>query len=85
MKLCKNCIKLLEVCTIYGKAPPSNGFAEKCRHYQQKAVIEIVVEPEKQKCDTCGHNNDGWCLRFDHPDFEYNFVKIKDNTVCPRN
>lgn len=84
MKLCKNCQQMTDICAVYQKAPPSNGFAEKCKHYQQNSVIEIVPEPVANDCKTCGHNIDNYCLRFDHPEWEYNFVKIKGWLICNR-
>ena len=46
-------------------------------------MIDGSAHPPDQDCSECGHNIDGWCLQFDHPDYYYNFVKIKEDTQCP--
>jgi hypothetical protein len=70
-------------CGHYRRTPPTT-FAERCKHYAQieeYVAPTVVVTPV---CEGCGHNCDGWCRRFDLPEWEYNFVKIREGNICPR-
>ncbi len=78
MKLCKNCSAFKEPdCSIFNNSPPE-GYAEKCRHFKG----EEEVEEEILLCVNCERNIDTYCMRTDHPHFEYNFVKRKDGDIC---
>ena len=83
MITCSNCQKFKEPeCTVYKREPP-HSFALKCRHF---IIVENYVpkdSPKERDCSGCYNNDDGWCLRLDHPDFKYNFVKINKGTDCP--
>jgi hypothetical protein len=90
MRVCQNCKSYADPeCTIYTRIPPAT-FALKCKRFikdESKVYVPPAVEearePEEADCIECGYNSDGWCLRLDHPDFDYNYVKLKDNYKCP--
>ena len=64
MKSCSNCTKLVDgICSAYGRKPPSQEFAEKCRHYDLDPLA--VVAPEKVCADCHRYDRDEmgeWCL-----------------------
>lgn len=71
-------------CGIYNRIPPE-GFAVKCRHYiedESKHGPEPEQEQHRPECQGCGCNVDGWCLRIDHPDWRWNFIKIREGMRC---
>ena len=85
MKVCQNCTAYEDPeCTIYQRIPP-HTFAERCKHFIMVAeyVPPPVEAPEPEPaCQECGRHDDGYCLRLDHPNWKYNFVKIKDGIEC---
>lgn len=85
MKNCRTCTHYADPeCGLYSKIPPA-GYAAKCKNYI-KDVSKQEPEPEPEKpardCPNCAAYDSGWCLRLDHPDWKYNFVKIKPDTKC---
>lgn len=87
MTTCAACKHLSDdICGKYGRRPPA-GFAERCRHYSfyPSRPVEVAPEaPQRQECDGCPQYDDGWCLQLDHPEWKYNFVRIKEGMECPR-
>ena len=83
MKICSNCTAYNHPeCSIYKKEPP-HSFAARCNHFIMIAEYVQPPEPIDPDCSECDHNIDGWCLQFDHSEYHYNFVKIKEDTQCP--
>lgn len=88
MKQCSFCSHYEEpICNKYDRAPPA-GFTQKCRYYDGPDVPEEIqeteaVEPERVAiCGECERMVDGYCLRFDHLDYKYNFVRVKKDDEC---
>jgi len=83
MITCLNCQSFKDPdCKVYKRQPP-HSFAGKCKHY---VVVESYVPtppPVKKECGECERFSEGFCLRYDHDDFKYNFVKITDGISCP--
>jgi len=92
MRVCQNCIAYADPeCSIYKRVPPET-FALKCKKFKKDESkvyvpppVEENIDPEEADCPECGYNGDGWCLRFDRPDFELNYVKMRLGMVCYRN
>jgi len=84
MKLCKNCKNMADICGKYGKVPPADTYAERCRYFDQAGDKPAHVKAEEAGCDLCDRYTDGWCLQFDLPGWAYNFVKIKEGMQCPK-
>ena len=83
MKVCQNCkaIKQDGECSVYNRIPP-HTFAERCRHFIIVDNYSPAPKPVTKYCKECDENNEGWCLRTDHPDFLYNFVKVGTDGEC---
>lgn len=83
VKVCDNCKQYQSgVCQRYKKAPPP-AFAARCQYFE---VIENYTPPPApvvRDCSACSNANEGYCLQGNHPDFLYNFVKIKPGIRCP--
>lgn len=74
-----------DICNKYKKLPPYETFADRCRYFQQGPELpEVIVEYEECCCEHCARHDEGWCLRLDHPDWKYNFVKIKEGMQCQK-
>jgi hypothetical protein len=43
---------------------------------------ELARLIEKQ-CQQCWRHDDGYCLRLDHPDFDYDWRRIRKGHICP--
>jgi len=92
MRVCQNCIAYADPeCSIYTRMPPET-FALKCKHFikdESKVYlpppVEEINEPEEADCIECVYNSDGWCLRPNHPDFDYNYFKLRLGMTCCRN
>jgi len=85
---CFNCIQYRhreKICLIYSKTPPAS-LAGKCRYYDRDPEKE--KKEEQQACPLCpryirddiGH----WCVNYDHPEYEYEFIRIHDLNSCIR-
>ena len=80
MKSCENCSEFDHPeCKMYSNTPPRD-FASKCKHFDGPEIAEKI----DYICSACERNIDNYCLRYDHPEFEYNFVKIKAGDICSR-
>lgn len=82
MPTCHRCTAYIHPeCQIYNRTPPP-GYAAKCRKYIEDASREEPEPEAHQECKACVAYESGYCLRTDHPDWRYNFVKIKPDTPC---
>lgn len=78
MTTCEICVAYkYPECTIYNSIPPV-GFAAKCK----KFIAEEREQEQSETCKECPKNVEGYCLRYDHPDYRFNFVKITDSDTC---
>lgn len=81
MKTCLACknFAMSGECVTYKRIPPP-GFAAKCKKF-----IQTEEQPENiRQCEKCEQYDEGYCLRLDHPEWDYNFVKIWEGIVCPK-
>lgn len=84
MKTCNWCQNYKGVCIRNNKEPPAS-YAEKCRYFLQgDKPFEEEIPEETRACSACEMHDNGWCLRLDEPDWKYNFIRIKEETKCPK-
>jgi hypothetical protein len=82
MKKCVVCEKYkASICENYEKVPPAN-FASKCEYYDGPEDTQ-----QKTACEACSRHFDDdigeHCLKLNNPEYELNFVKMKDGHECP--
>ena len=81
MKKCIACTQLHHLeCSKFQNIPPA-GYADKCRYYDgpEDVFFNPCLKCERHFDDEIAEH----CLRYDHPDYKLDFVKIKDGHDCP--
>lgn len=87
MKLCTHCRRITQgahwICSQYGKAPPADSFAERCRHFEQgeppQEVQRVCSECERFDTDETGTS---WCRLPDTGEW-ITYRPIRERMRCP--